>query len=116
MNYDRTWYYEHPRNGFQDAWNRYYEYARTGGPRPSTLSKADSNRWKYELAGVPIIGDFVRASDNTRWMNDYLKVNQMTWADVKYPSRAPGAGSSARAIANTAQAFTQGALLRRMYR
>lgn len=116
MNYGPSWYYEHPRNGYQDWHNRYYSYVRTGGPRPSTLPKGDSNRWKYELAGVPILGDFVRASDNTRYMNDYLRNHQMTWADVKYPGRAPGAGSSARAITNTAQAFTQGALLRRMYR
>lgn len=116
MNYGPSWYYEHPRNGYQDWHNRYYEYVRTGGPRPSTLSKADSNRWKYELAGVPILGDFIRASDNTRWMNDYLKYHQMTWDDVAYPSRAPGSGSSARAVSNMAQTFTQGALLRRMYR
>lgn len=116
MNYDRTWYYEHPRNGFQDAWNRYYEYARTGGPRPSALSKADSNRWKYELAGVPVLGDYIRASDNTRFMNDYLKARGMTWADVKYPSRAPGAGSSAHAISSTANYFGMTWALKRMYR
>lgn len=116
MNYDRTWYYEHPRNGFQDAWNRYYEYARTGAPRPSTLPRGDSNRWKYEMAGVPIIGDFVRASDNTRYVNDYLKYHQMTWADVKYPSRVTGAGSSARAISNAGQSIAYGAMLRRLYR
>lgn len=116
MNYDSKWYYENPRNPYQDWHNRYYEWRRTGGRPPSALSQADSNRWKYELAGVPILGDFIRASDNTQYMNDYLKAHQMTWADVKYPSRLTGAGSSARAISNVAEMATTGALLRRMYR
>lgn len=116
MNYGPTWYYENPRNGYQDWHNRYYEWKRTGGRPPSALSQADSNRWKYELAGVPIIGDFIRASDNTQRMNNYLKAHGMTWADVKYPSLAPGAGSSAHAISNTANMFGMTYALKRMYR
>lgn len=104
--------YLEPRNAFQRGFNDYY----SSPDIRSRLPRGDSNRIRYELAGVPILGDFVRASDNTQWLNDYLRNHQMTWADVKYPGRAPGAGSSARAITNAGESFAYGALLRRMYR
>lgn len=49
-------------------------------------------------------------------MNNYLKAHGMTWADVKYPSLAPGAGGYANAISNTASMFGMTYALRRMYR
>lgn len=119
MNYDAFWYYEHPRNAYQDWHNRYYEYRRTGGPRPSALSMSDSNQWKYHVSGLPILGDFMRADDYTTYMNKYLKARDMTWADVKYPSLARGAGSSARAVGSmvdTAISATFLRAMRNMYR
>lgn len=119
MNYGPDWYYDHPRNAYQDWHNRYYQYRRTGGPPPSALSMADSNQWKYHLSGLPILGDFMRADDYTTYMNNYLKARGMTWADVKYPSLIRGAGASARAVGSMVDTAVSGAFIRnlmRMYR
>lgn len=52
---------------------------------------------RYELSSVPIVGDFMRASDNKKYWNDYFANTGMSWNDVKYPAlmsgqRAIGAG------------------------
>lgn len=100
----------HTRSGNYD---RLYAYL--DRPRERTrLNMRDSQRLKYEASGVPFLGDFMRASDQTRWMNDYLKNTGLTWADVKYPALASGAGSSARAIANVGYGIGNGAFLTRM--
>lgn len=103
--------YPNPRNAFQRGFNEYY----SSPDIRSRLSKGDSNRIRYELSGVPILGDFIRAADNTDYMNTYLRSHQMTWADVKNPSRLTGAGSSARAISNVGSTALYGKLLHKMY-
>lgn len=104
-----TYIYPEPRNAFQRGWNDYYSR-----PPSSRLDMGTSQRLKYEASGVPFLGDFVRSSDQTRWMNDYLKHTGLSWSDVKYPALASGAGSSARAIANVGYGIGNGAFLTRM--
>lgn len=59
---------------------------------PTVLSQGDSNRAKYMLADVPVLGDMIRAGDSYRAMNDYLRNRGLSWSDVKYPGIERGAG------------------------
>lgn len=82
---------------------------------PSSRLPADaSNQWKYHVSGFPILGDFMRADDYTTYMNRYLKARDLTWADVKYPSLARGAGSSARAVGSMVDTAVSASFLRAM--
>lgn len=100
----------HTRSGNYDRLYAYLDRPRS----PTRLNMRESQRLKYEASGVPFLGDFIRSSDQTRWMNDYLRHTGLTWADVKYPALASGAGSSARAIANVGYGLGNGAFLSRM--
>lgn len=103
----------HTRSGNYGRLNDYL----SASPRyNSRLSVADSNRWKYHASGVPFLGDFVRASDQQRYLEDYLKNTGLTWADVKYPSLASGAGSMARAVSGVGGSLAGGAMYSRILR
>lgn len=43
------------------------------------------NMSAYFLSMIPIVGDVGYMADQFRSFNDYLKNNNMTWADVMYP-------------------------------
>lgn len=60
------------------------------------------NRLAYNLAGVPVIGDFIRWNDNRNFMNDYMKNYGLSWDDVRYPSHLPGAGNLGRGVSSGA--------------
>lgn len=63
-----------------------------GDSDPET--KAYWDNWaRYIASGFPIIGPIVRASDDWKYINDYMKNVGLTWADVEYPSRISGSGS-----------------------
>lgn len=51
-------------------------------------------RSKYYLksfaGGLPIIGPMLQASDNVRYMDDYLRNRGMTYDQIKYPMRNAG--------------------------
>lgn len=59
---------------------------------PTIVSPAQSNAMKYALADAPILGDMIRSGDSYRYMTDYLRNRNMSWADVKYPGIQRGAG------------------------
>lgn len=63
-------------------------------------TSANTNQWKYHMSGVPFIGDFIRASDQTRYFYDYLNNRGIDWSKVKYPSLNIGSGSYLGAGAN----------------
>lgn len=58
--------------------------------------------WLYEDGGwqkvayygqhIPVIGDFIRAYDTQRYLDDYMRNTGLTWADVRYPTRLFSAG------------------------
>lgn len=50
-------------------------------------------KFRYATADVPILGDFNRAIDNWNWANDYMKNRNISWDDVKYPTKINGSGS-----------------------
>lgn len=57
--------------------------------------KAYWDNWaSYIASGLPIIGNFVRSRDNWNYINDYMRNRNLTWSDVKYPSRVDGASTA----------------------
>lgn len=78
----------------------YLYTAQTYAQNSGKWTQGNTNKWRYEMSGVPFIGDFIRAQDYHNWMNDYMRSTGVTWDSMKYPSLQYGAGSSARAIAN----------------
>lgn len=56
------------------------------------MSDASKNRFSYMFSSLPVIGDFMKASDNYQYMNDYLDNRGMSWSDMKYPTRQSGSG------------------------
>lgn len=64
------------------------------------MDKGDRNHWRYEMSGVPIFGDFIRAQDMHRSLYDYMENYGISWDEVKYPSLLPGAGSYIQAGTN----------------
>lgn len=90
-----------------------------GQVRSRNWSQGRSNRFRYEMSGYPFVGDFIRAEDGSRFMDDYLRNTGLSWDDVKYPGYAPGAGGMARAISGVGMgALSAGTThtLLRMYR
>lgn len=63
-------------------------------------TQGNTNQWKYHMSGVPFVGDFIRAGDQTRYFNDYLRNRNIDWSKVQYPSLNIGAGSYLGAGAN----------------
>lgn len=67
-------------------------------PLPSLSNPVVVPEWRgkeiaFHLSNWPYIGDAIRMYDNIRSGYEYLDLHKMTWSDVKYPSRLPGAGS-----------------------
>lgn len=55
----------------------------------------DIQYWYRSFAnGIPILGDFYRAQDEYRYMDDYLHNRNLGWDDIKYPSRNLNSGLS----------------------
>lgn len=52
------------------------------------------NEAVYWASSVPVLGSAVRAIDNHRYINDYMRNSGLDWSDVRYPSRLIGAGSA----------------------
>lgn len=44
----------------------------------------------YNLKDTPVIGSGLKASDQLKFYNDYLRNRGMTWKDVKYPALLGG--------------------------
>lgn len=65
-------------------------------------SREDKNKIEYAFAGVPYLGEFVRARDNWNYMDDYMKATGINWSDIPYPSLIRGAGSIGHAVSSTA--------------
>lgn len=90
-----------------------------GQVRSRNWTQGKSNKWRYQMSGVPYVGDFIRAEDSGRFMDDYLRNTGLSWDDVKYPSMNVGAGGMAHAVSNVGMgalsAGTTHALMR-MYR
>lgn len=82
----------------------------------SRLSQGDSNRIKYHASGVPILGDFIRASDSQYALEDYMRFTGLSWADVKYPSRVMGAGQYTNAMVGVGSSMMGGAMYSRILR
>ncbi len=53
------------------------------------IPKGLDNQIRLFLSGAPVVGGMVRAEDNWRYTNDYLRNRGMDWSDVKYPTRLP---------------------------
>lgn len=83
------------------GWSYLY-YAQTKAKGSGVFDRGDINRWKYHMSGVPFLGDFIRAGDQTRYFQDYLSNRGIDWSRVEYPSMNIGAGSYARASTNLA--------------
>ena len=53
-----------------------------------------SGRSKYYLktfaGGLPVVGSLLTASDNLRYMDDYLRNRGMTYDQIRYPLRIAG--------------------------
>lgn len=64
------------------------------------LSREDKNKIEYAVAGIPVLGDTLRARDNFNAMEDYMRITGTSWADIPYPSRVFGAGSIGRAASS----------------
>lgn len=47
-------------------------------------------QFRYATRDVPILGDFYKAIDNWNYANDYLNNRNLSWMDVKYPTKAFG--------------------------
>ncbi len=76
----------------RDMWNELIR----GSHNPQVLTQGQTAELYYHLSGAPVIGDLIRWRDNWNSGSDYLKANGMTWDDVQYPSRLPGAGDTWR--------------------
>lgn len=54
----------------------------------------DVARLMYQVSSVataiPVLGDFVRARDDWRYMDDYMRNRGLSYRDLKYPSRTVG--------------------------
>lgn len=63
---------------------------------------------RWQMSRLPVVGDFMRAMDQQKYYNDYLRNTGMSWKDVKYPAllggqNAVGAGvNSAYTLAGMA--------------
>lgn len=56
------------------------------------ISDKDAYRTYVSMSGIPIVGDFIRASDNIRAMDDYMGNRGLSYSDVQYPTRTVGSG------------------------
>lgn len=45
---------------------------------------------RYQLSRTPILGDFMRASDQEKYYRDYFRNTGLKWSDVKYPALLGG--------------------------
>lgn len=73
---------------------------------------------RYQYSQLPFVGDWMRASDQQKFYNDYLRSRGMTWADVKYPALLGGTsvGGAVTGSANTAMGMMVSRNLLRLYR
>lgn len=60
---------------------------------PVVVPEWRRNEIAFHMANWPYVGDVIRMADNIRSGYEYLDRYGMSWSDVKYPSRLPGAGS-----------------------
>lgn len=61
----------------------------------SVFSESDKNRWRYEMAKFPGVGDFYRWQDWNNYWEDYSKNRDIdVWGSAKYPTMMGGAGTS----------------------
>lgn len=93
--------------------SNYRERTRSRGEEPSLDYTDPYLRWN--ASQTPVVGDFLRASDQTKYWNDYLRNSQMTWDDVKYPALLGGT-SPVGAISRTMNTGVSIGILRKMYR
>jgi len=84
-----------------DLWNKY---------RHRTTLTAEQ---RYNLSSAPGLGWILRAQDNQKYINDYMRSRNLIWDDMKYPSIAPGSGSAFQPIN---QVLTLSATARFLYR
>lgn len=63
-------------------------------------ARKNPKEFRYNMSGLPIMGDILRWDDNRKFWNDYMRNYGLTWDDVKYPTHLPGAGSLGRAGAS----------------
>ena len=43
------------------------------------------------MSGMPIVGGFFKAYDDLQYMDDYMRNRGLSYGDIRYPSRTPGA-------------------------
>lgn len=92
----------------RDAWYGLSDFVRNGKlPNPQVLSVGQANRLAYDTSWIPVWGDFLRWRDNTRWINDYMSKNNLTWDDVRYPTRVPGSGSGGSVYFSLSRTLTK---------
>lgn len=65
------------------------------------LTADDKAELLYHASGLPYVGDVIRADDNNRYITDYMRHTGLTWSDVVYPTRLPGAGTLGRFAGGT---------------
>lgn len=70
---------------------------------------------RYQYSQLPIVGDWMRASDQQKYWNDYLSARGWTWDNVKYPALLGGT-SVGGAISNTASSSASMMISRNLIR
>lgn len=83
-----------------------YDWNNRGKPSRGHINTAldlvatpeDKNKWKYDAARIPFIGDYYRWQDQSNYWKDYMDPRGLTWADAKYPTMMMGAGTAGNAV------------------
>lgn len=85
---DHPWY-GRPEKSLEDANDEFHKWVKETLFDPSYDEIADgyTTRFRMLMGGVPLIGDILRAQDNYRYYDDYLRNRGLSWSDVKYPTR-----------------------------
>lgn len=93
-------------------WAQAYRSTSLFAPERASVDKSTANRYLYQARGTPFLGDLLRAGDEQRHMEDYLKFYGLDWSDMKYPSLIGGTG----VFGATSRPFVSALLTRGFYR
>lgn len=78
--------------------------------------QAGKNEWKWNLASLPVIGDFYKWQDANNYWADYAVNRGIDWSQAQYPTMMRGAGSAAGAITHGADTvLSKSKTLSRLY-
>ena len=82
---------------YESPLKRGYDFIRNGDPDEL---RAYGNKVAYVLAGVPIVGDVIRAVNGYRQIEDYLENTGLSWSDIEYPGTGIAGMSSVGSVMN----------------